>query len=99
MLKRKASIALLFAVIIFLPLLTSAQSKTATETIAGPALNVPIPTLPSFSNATIAKDASGKAVSASIPWLAEYILALYKYILIIGSVLAVLTIMAGGFLY
>jgi hypothetical protein len=38
-------------------------------------------------------------MSVDIPWLAEYLLALYKYIFIIGGAMAVLTIMIGGLLY
>jgi N-acetyl-anhydromuramyl-L-alanine amidase AmpD len=99
--KTLLTIALL---LILSPIFVSAQaaptSPSTSETpISAPKLNIPIPTLPSLSQATITKNEKGEPVSADIPWIAEYLLAIYKYALIIGSVFAVLMIMVGGFLY
>lgn len=63
-----------------------------------PKLNIPIPTINAFSKATF-ETKNGKVQSVTIPWLAEYIIGIYNYALILGLVLAVLMIIIGGFLY
>jgi len=64
-----------------------------------PKIKLPIPTLKKkFSSIQIIEE-GGQIQSISIPWIAEYIIAVYKYALIIGAVLAVLITIIGGFLY
>lgn len=72
------------------------SSATATPTVQlkPPVLQIPIPNLPSFSNVATA---SGGTVS--IPWIAQYIIAIYQYLIIIGSVIAVVVMMIGGIMY
>lgn len=76
------------------------DSKEMTEdlTTLKPKINLPIPTLPSLSNATINKK-GGEIQSVTVPWIAEYIIGFYKYALTIGAILAIIMIIAGGFLH
>lgn len=62
--------------------------------IVEPKINIPIPTLPSL---TKVEAKAGKNIS--IPWIAEYIIAIYRYLVIIGAVVATLLIMVGGIMY
>lgn len=59
-----------------------------------PKLSLPIPSLPVWSSYEIKP---GEPIN--IPWIADYIIALYKYAIVIGSVLAVVAVMIGGILY
>jgi len=63
-----------------------------------PKFNLPIPTIGTFSDAKIEKE-GGEIKNITIPWIAEYIIGIYKYALIIGSILAIIMIILGGFLY
>ncbi|MFH0780088.1 MAG: M15 family metallopeptidase [Parcubacteria group bacterium] len=69
------------------------QKKDIIKIIA-PKLSLPIPSLPVWSSYEIKP---GETIN--IPWIADYIIALYKYAIIIASVLAVVAIMIGGVLY
>ncbi|MFH0814646.1 MAG: M15 family metallopeptidase [Candidatus Falkowbacteria bacterium] len=78
---------------------TTGTAPANVDPVEGPALNIPIPTLPSFSKATITTNAAGEPQSIDIPWIAEYLIAIYKYALIIGAVFATLLVIIGGFFY
>ncbi|MBI5076805.1 TMEM14 family protein [Candidatus Falkowbacteria bacterium] len=70
------------------------DSKQMPYPLQPPKINVPFDTLQPFSTAMVTP---GEAVS--IPWMAQYIIAVYRYAIIIGSILAVIVIMIGGILY
>ncbi|MBT5338235.1 M15 family metallopeptidase [Candidatus Falkowbacteria bacterium] len=59
-----------------------------------PVINVKIPGLTDWSNQTIQP---GEAFAST--WIADYLIAIYKYGIIIGSILAILMLMSGGILY
>ncbi|OGF37997.1 hypothetical protein A2482_01660 [Candidatus Falkowbacteria bacterium RIFOXYC2_FULL_48_21] len=59
-----------------------------------PKMSVPIPGLAPFESTEVT---TGEMVS--IPWLAQYIVAVYKYAIIIGAIIAVLALMVGGVQY
>ncbi len=61
-------------------------------------LQVKIPTLTGLSKPDCSAGAGG-GTSCKIPWIAEYITALYKYGLGIGTMLAILSLMIGGVLW
>lgn len=63
-----------------------------------PILNIPFKTIPQFSTATF-ETQDGEIKSITVPWIAEYIIGVYQYALIIGAILAIIMIMLGGFLY
>jgi len=73
-----------------------ATSGTAEEKIklTAPLLSIPIPGLPSFAELEVAP---GETVN--VPYIAEYVVAIYKYGLTLASILAVVMIMIGGILY
>jgi hypothetical protein len=62
--------------------------------LTAPKLAVQIPGLAAWKDRTIE---AGETIT--VPYLVEYILALYKYAVVIGSVIAVVTFMIGGLLY
>ena len=63
-------------------------------TTIAPKINVPIPGLAEFQTEEIT---AGDTVS--IPWLAQYIVAVYKYMITIGAAIAVIMLMVGGLQY
>lgn len=69
-------------------------STTAKVKLTPPKINIPIPELPAW---TALEVTAGEI--ANIPYIAEYIIAIYKYSLIIGSILAVAVLMIGGIMY
>ena len=83
------------------------ETATATINEKTPDLNplgnlqVKIPGLDKIANEYPAKcetDAKGKTV-CSIPWIAVYIKAVYNYMLIVGGIVAVITLMIGGIIW
>jgi hypothetical protein len=70
-------------------------------------LNVPIAGLEGFDpiiegeclGKTYQKSSDTKVTCLYVPWIAQYINALYKYSVILGSVIAVTTIIVGGVMY
>lgn len=62
--------------------------------VVPPKIQVSLPTLQPFQTQMVTP---GEDIS--LPWLAEYIIAIYRYAIIIGSALAVLVILIGGILY
>ncbi|HUT22233.1 MAG TPA: N-acetylmuramoyl-L-alanine amidase [Candidatus Bipolaricaulota bacterium] len=71
------------------------QPAPATSPAIKPKLTVPIPDL-HFSDVVLATAGGG---AASLPWISEYVIAVYKYAMGIGSILAVIMIMIAGILY
>ncbi len=59
-----------------------------------PSITIPIPSLPSF---TEIEAKAGETIN--VPYLATYVIAIYKYGLTIGSILAVMVIVIGGVMY
>ncbi len=78
--------------LILVPNLGSA--KVEQVNLTPPTLNVPLPGLDQWA----AQEAS-TGEEFSVPWMVEYILALYRYGVILGVTLAVLILMAGGIIY
>ncbi len=74
---------------------TPAGQPAAKVSIEAPNLYFPIPDL-QLSNITVSKEGGDKI---SVPWIAEYIIAIYKYSLGIASILAVIMVMIAGLLY
>ena len=73
---------------------TEEDSKQMPYPVVPPKINVSLPTLQPFQTQMVTP---GEDVS--LPWLAEYIIAVYRYAIIIGAALAVLVILIGGVLY
>jgi hypothetical protein len=86
-----------FSVVLFIVIATIGLS-IATETLAvtanAPKINLPIPDMPSLSSIEFKP---GEIVN--VPWIAQYLLGIYNYALIIASILAVFMLMLGGVLY
>ncbi|MBI5254448.1 M15 family metallopeptidase [Candidatus Falkowbacteria bacterium] len=81
------------------PAAPTTPAPASVDAVEGPALNIPIPTLPPFSKAIITTNEKGEPQSIDIPWIAEYLIAIYKYALIIGAAFATLLLIFGGFTY
>jgi len=81
-----------FAVLLFIIFLM--PSLAFAETLKPPKINIDIPTLQPFKPIEVVP---GETVT--IPWLVEYIIAIYRYALIIGAVFAVIAFMISGILY
>ncbi|KKR07884.1 MAG: hypothetical protein UT32_C0006G0031 [Parcubacteria group bacterium GW2011_GWC2_39_14] len=64
------------------------------EKLTPPVVSVPIPGLAAFSEIEYTQ---GEKVD--VPYIAQYIVAIYKYGLVIGALLAVVMIMIGGIIY
>ncbi|NQT50071.1 hypothetical protein HQ571_05225 [Candidatus Kuenenbacteria bacterium] len=62
--------------------------------LAPPKIQIPIPELPQWSAVEVVPGELG-----SMPWIADYIIAIYKYGLLICSIAAVVAMMIGGILY
>jgi len=62
--------------------------------LIAPTIEIPIPELPSFASIEVKP---GEEIN--VPYIAQYIIAIYKYGLTIGSILAVMMIVAGGIMY
>ncbi len=62
-----------------------------------PRMKIPIPQLEPFQKPTYVEE-GGKGY-IFIPWIAQYVSAMYKYALAIGSIIAVIAVMVGGILY
>jgi len=62
-----------------------------------PKMKIPIPQLEPFQKPTYVEQ-EGKGY-IFIPWIAQYVSAMYKYALAIGSIIAVIAVMVGGILY
>ncbi|MBT5338236.1 hypothetical protein HN858_04070 [Candidatus Falkowbacteria bacterium] len=89
----KIILLLLFVTVsMCLPFSGSAEETTSKAT--QPVINIPIPTLPSLTEVQVAP---GQAFSA--PWIAEYLVGVYKYAIMLGAIIAVLVMMAGGLMY
>ena len=58
-------------------------------------LAVPIPEMPAFSDASYGADTGGNP-TVSVPWIAEYIVAIYRYGISIIGIAAVIGIAIGG---
>ncbi|HUT22232.1 MAG TPA: N-acetylmuramoyl-L-alanine amidase [Candidatus Bipolaricaulota bacterium] len=71
------------------------QPAPATSPAIKPKLYVPIPDL-HFSDVVLATTGGG---AASLPWISEYVIAVYKYAMGIGSILGIIMIMIAGVLY
>jgi len=61
--------------------------------ITPPKINVGIPDLPEWETLEVTAGEVG-----SMPWIADYIVAIYKYAIVIGAIIAVLVLMLGGIL-
>jgi len=70
------------------------DAKRETVDLIPPQINVPLPGLPAWTKQTIK---GGESVS--IPYMADYLIAIYKYSLVILSIVAVVALMIGGILY
>ena len=80
---------------LFFPLQSIAEETTpTTNETKPPIINVKIPDLPEWSSQAIQP---GEAFAST--WIADYLIAVYKYGIIIGSILAVIMLMSGGLLY
>ena len=77
------------------PIMNYGTSSSVISTITAPQLNVQIPNLVFANNITISKD---KPVAA-IPFLAQYISAVYNYLIGIVVFVAAIMIIFGGFKY
>jgi len=85
-------ITIVLILVFYFPLISQAEeSKMILE---APIMNIPIPTLQPFSNIEVIP-----GQSASIPWLAQYIIAIYRYGLIIAAVFSVIAFMLSGIMY
>src|SRR3989339_1021767 len=62
--------------------------------LTAPLISIPIPGLPSFAELEVSP---GETVN--VPYIAEYVIAIYKYGLTLASILAVVMIMIGGAMY
>ena len=63
-----------------------------------PKLGITIPTLPKFSDLKALKLPSGTLV-VDVPWIGEYLSAVYKYLIPLGAIIAVLIIMGAGLVW
>jgi len=72
----------------------AAGADTKKEKLTPPVVSVPIPGLAAFSEIEYEP---GEKIN--IPYIAQYIVAIYKYGLVIGALLAVVMIMIGGIIY
>ncbi len=73
---------------------TSTPAAAAKLQMVKPKINIPIPGLADFETQEYT---AGETVS--IPWIAQYIVAVYSYAIILGAILAVLIFMFGGIIY
>ncbi|KKQ79627.1 MAG: hypothetical protein UT02_C0029G0007 [Parcubacteria group bacterium GW2011_GWC2_38_7] len=65
-----------------------------TEKLTAPVISIPIPSLPSFADIEVSP---GETVN--VPYIAQYVVAIYKYGLTLASILAVMMIVIGGIMY
>jgi len=72
---------------------TPVATPTKYQTVP-PKMSVSIPGLAPFESTEVT---TGEMVS--IPWIAQYIVAVYKYAIVIGAIIAVLALMVGGVQY
>ncbi len=77
----------------------SAQSATTTSESKAkeaiqPKISIPIPNMPSLSKVMV----EGGKFSSS-PWIVEYLVGIYNYGIILGSIVATLVFMIGGLFY
>ncbi|KKQ79626.1 MAG: hypothetical protein UT02_C0029G0006 [Parcubacteria group bacterium GW2011_GWC2_38_7] len=79
---------------VFTPPPEEAASTEGKTILTAPIVSIPIPGLAAFNDIIVDP---GEAIS--IPYIALYIIAIYKYGLVIGSILAVVMIMIGGIIY
>ncbi len=87
-------IVFIIASFILLPLICFAQTPAPKQQMDAPKINIPIPGMPSLATYEFTP---GETVS--IPWIAEYMVAIYKYSITLGSIFAVVILMIGGILY
>lgn len=89
----KYSILMLFLIILFyFPSISFAVEGSTT--LLAPIMNIPIPTLTPLSNIEVVP-----GETASIPWIAQYIVAIYRYGLIIAAMFTVIAFMISGIMY
>jgi hypothetical protein len=81
-------------VISFGILFVSSNTMAATMETKPPILNVKIDGLLQWEKQTI-----NQGDTVSLPWISDYIVAIYKYAIVLGSMLAVIVLMIGGFMY
>jgi LAS superfamily LD-carboxypeptidase LdcB len=92
--KTKAYIFLVISVIILFYFPTISLAVEGSTTLEAPIMNIPIPTLEPLTNIEVVP-----GQSASIPWIAQYIVAIYRYGLIIAAIFAVIAFMISGIMY
>lgn len=63
-------------------------------TMKPPKISIPIPDLPEWAEIDVSP-----GTQVNVPYLAQYIIAIYKYALVIGSIMAVAALMIGGVMY
>jgi hypothetical protein len=85
---KRVFLVLLLLIILFVPLISFA------ETLDPPKININIPTLEPFKPVNVVP-----GESVVIPWLVDYIVAIYRYGLIIAAVFTVIAFMISGILY
>lgn len=73
---------------------TTTGSSEEKEILTPPKINVEIPGLPEWQDVEVSP---GETVNA--PYIAQYVVSIYKYGLVIASLLAVMMIMIGGIMY
>ena len=72
-----------------------AESTPAkTVKLKPPKISIPIPNLPEWAEIDVTPGST-----ANVPYIAQYIIAIYKYALVIGSIMAVVGLMSGGIMY
>lgn len=81
-----------FLFIFYFPSVSFAEEGSTT--LLAPIMNIPIPTLTPLSNIEVVP-----GETASIPWIAQYIVAIYRYGLIIASMFTVIAFMISGIMY
>ena len=72
----------------------SLLTPTTTMKMSPPKISIPIPELPEWAEIDVTPGSQ-----VNVPYIAQYIIALYKYALVIGSIMAVMALMAGGIMY
>lgn len=70
------------------------ETDTPFEQIV-PTLQLPIPTFPGFSDIQVLQDGENRSID--IPFLAEYVVALYRYAIGIMVTIAMVMVVVGGF--
>ncbi|MEK7512236.1 MAG: C39 family peptidase [Patescibacteria group bacterium] len=92
--KIKKYIFLLIALTFIFYFPSTSLAAEGSTTLEAPIMNIWIPTLTPLSNIEVVP-----GQTASIPWIAEYIIAIYRYGLIIAAIFTVIAFMISGLLY